>query len=170
MSVWGCFRTHIKLVLSSNTLFQLSSLSLLCTPKKMPSFPQNNNIMDATTMTISPKCIRPIRIALLASILILSSIPFLVVNYAQNNNVVDDAWSRLRTGPPAPHSSSSSSSSSKGGVPQGDKAVIRPTSCRDVLADATIYDPNKDIASKESTRRLTVTVPQFYISLHSESL
>ena len=46
--------------------------------------------------------------------------------------------------------------------------VIR-VSCPDILKDESIYDPNKDL-KKEETKRLTITDPKFYISLHSEHL
>ena len=37
------------------------------------------------------------------------------------------------------------------------------------MDDDDIYDPNKDL-KKEETKRLTITDPKFYISLHSEHL
>eukprot|EP00571_Detonula_confervacea_P000750 CAMPEP_0172323192 /NCGR_PEP_ID=MMETSP1058-20130122/48103_1 /TAXON_ID=83371 /ORGANISM="Detonula confervacea, Strain CCMP 353" /LENGTH=356 /DNA_ID=CAMNT_0013039135 /DNA_START=200 /DNA_END=1267 /DNA_ORIENTATION=- len=45
--------------------------------------------------------------------------------------------------------------------------VIQPVSCQDILNDPTIYDPNVDL-EKDETKRLTITDPQFYISLHSQ--
>ena len=45
----------------------------------------------------------------------------------------------------------------------------RAASCPRILDDPNIYDPNKGI-DKNETRRLTITEPQFYISLHSQNL
>lgn len=54
------------------------------------------------------------------------------------------------------------------------EASIRPVSCKRYLSDSTIYDPNTDPAldkpKREDTKRLTITEPKFYISLHSQFL
>ncbi|KAL7535994.1 hypothetical protein ACHAXR_006852 [Thalassiosira sp. AJA248-18] len=48
-----------------------------------------------------------------------------------------------------------------------DEAIIHPASCQKMLQDDTIYDPNKDL-TKDETKRLTITDPKFYISLHDQ--
>mmetsp|Transcript_23142 Transcript_23142/g.42580 ORF Transcript_23142/g.42580 Transcript_23142/m.42580 type:complete len:229 (+) Transcript_23142:129-815(+) len=48
-----------------------------------------------------------------------------------------------------------------------DANQIQPVSCQKYLNDPTIYDSNKDL-TKDETKRLTITDPQFYISLHSQ--
>jgi hypothetical protein len=50
-----------------------------------------------------------------------------------------------------------------------EEEIIRPAVCKNILSDPTIYDPNQDL-EKESTKRLTITNPPFYISLHNEFL
>ena len=45
---------------------------------------------------------------------------------------------------------------------------LQQVSCLEYLNDKTIYDPNAHLA-RDKTKRLTVTEPKFWISLHSES-
>ena len=48
-----------------------------------------------------------------------------------------------------------------------DATHIQPASCQKYLNDPTIYDSNKDL-TRDETKRLTITDPPFYISLHSQ--
>ena len=42
-----------------------------------------------------------------------------------------------------------------------------PVDCTQILQNNNTYDPNRGM-EKEHTKRLTITDPQFYISLHKE--
>ena len=44
---------------------------------------------------------------------------------------------------------------------------IKQVSCPQYLSDPTIYNPNTEL-TRDETKRLTITEPQFYISLHSQ--
>ena len=44
---------------------------------------------------------------------------------------------------------------------------IQQVSCPQYLSDTTIYNPNTEL-TRDETKRLTITEPQFYISLHSQ--
>ena len=46
---------------------------------------------------------------------------------------------------------------------------IEQVSCQKYMNDETIYDPNTEL-TRDETKRLTITDPQFYISLHSQFL
>lgn len=65
--------------------------------------------------------------------------------------------------------SSSSSTSEREGDDARKMRKILPADCVAMLADESIWDPNKEL-EKDSTKRLTITDPKFYISLHSEHL
>ena len=52
---------------------------------------------------------------------------------------------------------------------QNQKGLIQPASCDKMLNDPTIYDSNKGY-DKDEMKRLTITDPPFYISLHNEHL
>ena len=54
-----------------------------------------------------------------------------------------------------------------GGGGGGSDDAIQPVSCQRYLNDPSIYDSNRDL-TRDETRRLTTTDPQFYISLHSQ--
>ena len=44
---------------------------------------------------------------------------------------------------------------------------IKQVSCPQYLSDTSIYNPNTEL-TRDETKRLTITEPQFYISLHSQ--
>jgi hypothetical protein len=126
---------------------------------------QKRKIMARPKATISFPTMPRLRIAICISVAILTSIPFLVMNHIQH-----DATSR-RSNPQSPYRQRSSLSSSEEvvAVVGAIGSNIAQLSCRNVLADANVYDPNKGIP-KNATMGLTTTEPQFYISLHNESL
>ena len=104
------------------------------------------------------------RLVLGLFLLSMALVPYYAMKqFKENQQIEKGASSR----PPSSPSIRKSSSSSAQQHPKQD-AMIQPANCQKMLKDDTIYDPNKDI--EVDTKRLTITDPQFYISLHNEWL
>jgi len=104
---------------------------------------------------------KAIRTIILIFLLILSLVPFFFITHVQlledagfhplNQHLENQQQLQLQQ-----------QSKSKSSAP-----YIQPVSCTKYQNDPTIYNSNKDMSPNE-TKRLTITTPPFYISLHNQ--
>ena len=109
-----------------------------------------------------------VAIAIALLLLIVALMPFIVMKHAEFEA---HGFHPLNQQLDNQQQSSSSVSSQKqtAGGEEGGTSMIKQVECQKYLNDATIPDPNREY-NKDEMKRLTITEPKFYISLHNQFL